>query len=500
MDATEPLLLGIDAGTSNIKAVLCAPDGRITRRAQQAYATHHLQPGWVEQNPDDWWQGTVAVVREVMREVDPARVAGVGVSGQGCAVTLIDERGGIVRPALIWMDTRSEAQCETLRQRCATDILRINGKQPAPYNADPKLMWLAQHEPDALNAARHSLTTTAYLNYRLTGAAVMNKSDASILFAFDLQRETWSVELIEAFGLPARLYPAVVDCGTIIGGVTPESARALGLRAGTPVIAGGEDTSSAGLALGIAGGGETYLSLGTAGTVYAVASQARVHPDLLTFLHVLPGAALIGGSMIAAGAALDWCRQLFPGDTSFEALTRLAAAAEAGSGGAIFLPYLSGELQPINDGCARGVFFGLNFGTRQAELVRATMEGVAFAIQHNLHVIRQLGIDVDGIRAVGSPARNGFWCQLIADVTGQVVEVTPENAGAPLGNALLCAASLHLIRDAAAAAKALNRDLRVFAPNAHTHARYVALFEVYRSLYPALKPSFAALGKTNTVP
>lgn len=493
MDVTDPLLLGIDIGTSNIKAALVTPRGQVIAQAQTAYPTQHPQPGWAEQNPEDWWRGTVAVVREVLANVAPERVAGVGVSGQGCAVTLIDDAGNVVRPALIWMDTRSEAQCETLRQTCADTILRINGKQPAPYNADPKFMWLMRHQPDAIRAAQCSLTSTAYVNFRLTGERVMNKSDASILFAFDLQREDWSAELIDAFGVPARLYPPVADCQTIIGRVSAGAARELGLKPGTPVIAGGEDTSSSGLALGIGTRGQTFLSLGTAGTIYVADDRAPVHPDLLTFQHVLPGTTLIGGSMIAAGAALDWCRRLLPGDLTYEQLTQLASTGAVGSGGVIFLPYLSGELQPINDGYARGVFFGLNFNTGAAEIVRATMEGVAFAIAHNLHTIRQMGIEIDRIRAVGSPAQNALWCQIIADVTGCDVEVIPGSVGAPLGNALLCAAALKLIDDPAAVAQTLYDDVRAFEPQPSAHEQYSRLFEIYRALYPALKSQFARL-------
>lgn len=495
MAATEPLLLGIDVGTTNIKAALVTPDGQVIDQVHVPYPTYHPKPGWVEQDPADWWLGTKTAVRRVMANSASERIVGVGVSGQGCAVTLIDQTGRVIRPALIWMDTRSEEQCAALRQVYADDILRINGKQPAPYNADPKLIWLLQNEPESIANARYSLTSTAYINYRLTGECVMNKSDASILFAFDLKRETWSSDLIAAFGLPERLYPSVVDCQTVIGRITSEAAHELELAPGTPVIAGGEDTSSAGLALAIGSAGQTLLSLGTAGTVYVVSDTTLVHPDLLTFLHVLEGKSLIGGSMIAAGAALQWCRGLLPGDLSFEQLTEIAKSSGAGSGGVLFLPYLNGELQPINDGHARGVFFGLSFGTETGQLVRAVMEGVAFAIEHNLATVRQNGVVIDRIRAVGSPARNPFWCQLIADVTGQCVEVIPENAGAPLGNALLCAAALGLITDPVAVAQVLNKQVQVFQPAPSIHEQYLQLFEVYRALYPALKPQFARLQK-----
>lgn len=346
------VLLGIDVGTSNIKAVLTAPDGTVLAEAQASYPTHFPQAGWAEQNPTDWWEGTAAAVRAALAHssTDPHAVRGIGVSGQGCAVTLLDEAGEVVRPAIIWMDARSEPQCEQMRRTCADEILQRNGKSPAPYNADPVLMWLSEHEPEAIHRAWVSLTTTAYLNYRLTGEHVMNVSDASILFAFDLASEDWAPTLIEAFGLPRRLYPRVAPCQQVIGTLLPAAAQALGLVPGIPVVAGGEDTSSAGLAIGVVSPGQALLSLGTAGTMYVVQDQPHVSSALLAFAHVLPGKTLLGGSMVAVGGALQWCRQILGDIYSYEQLTAQAAQAEEGAGRLLFLPYLSGELQPINDG------------------------------------------------------------------------------------------------------------------------------------------------------
>ena len=311
-----PLLLGIDVGTSFVKGVLTTPDGRVVAQASAGYATNHPRPGWAEQDPHDWWRGVVAVTHEVLAAADrepgtAVEVAGIGVSGQGCAVTLIGARGEALHPAIIWMDNRSEPQCERLRQECASEILHINGKSPAPYNADPVLIWLQQHAPELLDATRCSLTTTGYVNFRLTGRAVTNASDASILFAYDLAHGRWSPELLTAFGLPARLYPEVRPCQEVIGGLIAEAAAELGLPAGIPVIAGGEDTSSAGLALGAVRPGMAFLSLGTAGTLYATEPRPRVHPQLLTFAHVLEHQFLVGGSMGAIGAALAWLRTAF---------------------------------------------------------------------------------------------------------------------------------------------------------------------------------------------
>ena len=489
------LLLGIDAGTTNVKAVLTTPTGRVVAQAQNAYPTQHPRPGRAEQNPQDWWKGLVGAVREVLATsaVRPERITGIGVSGQGCAVTLIDRNGEVLRPAIIWMDSRSERQCENLRACCAEEILQRNGKSPAPYNADPVLMWLQEHEPETLGRAACSLTTTGYINFRLTGEPVLNVSDASILFAFDLQTGGWSDSLIHAFDLPRRLYPPVAQSREIIGALHKEAAAALGLCPGTKVVAGGEDTSSAGLAIGVVRPGQVLLSLGTAGTLYAVQDQMTVHPKLLTFLHVLEGQFLLGGSVAAVGAALAWCRDAFGGGLEPAALLNLAAESEAGAGGLLFLPYLSGELQPINDGHARGVFVGISPSTETKHLVRAVLEGTAFALAHNLRVATRAGAKADELRAVGGPTRSPFWCQLIADVTNKPLKVLGDNPGAPLGNALLAADGVGLIDSAERVAEEGAVVSRTFEPRAELRECYDGLFEIYKNLYPNLKGAFADL-------
>jgi len=489
------LLLGIDAGTTNVKAVLATPDGAVVAHAQTGYPTRFPKPGWAEQDPEDWWRAAVRVTREVLAHpaVHPEAVAGVGVSGQGCAVTLITRSGEALRPAIIWMDSRAEPQSERLRRTCKEAILERNGKSPAPYNADPVLMWLRDHEPEVLARAAWSLTTTGYLNCRLTGRPVTNPSDASILFGFDLFAGGWSDELIGAFGLPRRLYPEVALCREVVGGLCAHAATDLGMRPGTRVVAGGEDTSSAGLAVGAVRPGQVLLSLGTAGTVYAVQDTPRVHPDLLTFLHVVAGRSLLGGSLAAVGAALTWCRSALGGGASVSELLELAQTSEPGAGGVLFLPYLSGELQPINDGHARGGFVGLRQGTETRHLVRAVLEGTAFALAHNLAVAAEAGAAIGELRAVGGPTRSPFWCQLIADVTGRPLHVFADNPGAPLGDALLAGAGVGLVDDVAAVATRSARITRTFVPQPELRGRYDGLFSIYRSLYPNLKGAFASL-------
>ena len=490
----EDLLIGLDIGTSSVKAVLATPQGRILAQAGVAHPTHYPKPGWAEQDPQDWWRGVVRAVRQ-LDAPSFGRVAGIGVSGQGCGVTLIGWDGQVVRPAIIWMDSRSEPQSQRLRDCCLDEVLTQNGKMPAPYNADPVLMWLQENEPEAIEAAETNLTTTAYINYRLSGQKIANLSDASILFAFDLAEKNWSESLIETFEVPARLYPELAGCDQVIGHLTPSAAVELGLPSGVPVIAGGEDTSSAGLASGAVRQGMAFLSLGTAGTIYVPADQRTVDARLLTFLHVVGHQYLLGGSMAALGASLAWCRKMLGESLSFEQMLALAEKSEPGAGRLIFMPYMSGELQPINDGYARGVFFGLSLSTRLEDIVRAILEGTAFAIADNLSIIELLGIPILDVNAVGGPTRSALWCQIIADVIGRPLKSVSNEGGAPLGNALLAAHGVGLIQDVAGTALQSAKVQRFYHPNLELHERYQAQFGIYCQLYPQLKEQFAQLSQ-----
>jgi xylulokinase len=495
MNTMAPLLLGIDVGTTNAKALLATPAGTVIAQATQGgYPLLTPRSGWVEQNPEDWWQATVQVARQVVQKagVRPGQIAAIGISGQGCAATLIDRQGNVIRPGIIWMDARSEAQCTEMRRRIGPRILELNRKQPAPYNFDPKLIWLQQHEPENIARAHCSLTTTGYINYRLTGEPVMNVSDASIPFAFDQEACDWSEELIAAFGVPRRLYPRVTACQQIIGALTLEAAQATGLEPGTPVIAGGEDTSAAGLAVGVNQPGQAMLSLGTGGSIYIAQDRPLGHAQLLTFAHVLERQWFVGGTIVAFGASLDWCKALL-GQTSFDQMTALAAECEPGAHGLLYLPYLSGELQPINDGNARGIFFGVSLNTRQPQFIRAVMEGVAFSMAHILLVAREIGAHISELHAVGGPTRSPLWCQIIADITNQPLAVLKDNPGAPLGDVFLAAAAVGLIPDAGEAAAQAARVERVYTPDPARRELYDRLFAVYRDIYPNLKSQFAAI-------
>lgn len=496
-----PLTLGIDVGTSSAKAVVADAQGTLFVSASRSYRYKSSAPGYAEQDPEDWWQAVREVVQELFAKHPEIRerLCAIGISGQGVAAVLIGHNRKPVRDAILWLDTRCAAEASELCALHGERLAAISGKAPAAYNVEPKLLWLRRHEPEHWRNTWKAMTTTGYVTFRLTGQPVMNHSDAGILLAYDLKERAWSDEALNRIGLPREIFCDLARCSQIIGKVTPKSAAQTGLPEGLPVVAGGEDTSSAGLAMGVVSEGDVQLSMGSASTVYVPLRSASSDSRLLAFPHVLDELTLVGGSMVAGGLAADWFLQAFEESPAgskaeaFDALSARAAEVEAGSNGLLFLPYLSGELQPVNDGYARGAFFGLGLQTGKAHLFRAVLEGTAFAIAHNLSLACDLGASPAEIVAVGGPVRNDLWCQIISDVTGLPLRAMQDRGGAAFGDAILAGMGAGLFTDPLCMQRAHAQTRKSFLPRDDAHRRYGRLFPIYRELYPRLHDLFPKL-------
>lgn len=499
-----PLTLGIDVGTSSAKGVLADVEGEFFASASSSYSYATPGPGRAEQNPEDWWDAVCSVTKKLL-SADPqlrSRLRAVSISGQGVAAVVLGDDGRPLRSAILWLDTRSAEQSAQLCERHGEKLAAISGKKPAPYNVEPKLLWLRRKEPAIWSRIAKVLTTTGYVTFRLTGRAVMNHSDAGILLSYDLRKRQWSDEALACTELPRRIFSDLAPCHEVIGEITPEAARETGLPAGLPVLAGGEDTSSAGLAMGVVSENDVQLSMGSAGTIYVPVRQPVFDSRLLAFPHVVDGLTLLGGSMVAGGLASDWAVKLLSDRSKSEALNLLTAQAveiEPGSQGLIFLPYLAGELQPVNDGFARGVFMGLGLETTRAHLFRGILEGTAFAIAHNLMLARKSGASPKHILAVGGPVRNDLWCQIICDVTGLPLHAMEDKGGAALGDAILAGIGAKLFSDPLVMQRAHAKLRCAFSPDWKRHEEYQRLFAVYRELYPRLKDLFPKLLRQETV-
>ncbi|NGN65301.1 hypothetical protein G5C51_15510 [Streptomyces sp. A7024] len=433
------LTIGVDIGTSAAKALVLDPGTGVVGRGSAAHPTHTPGPGRAEQDPRAWWTATVAAIRQAAAGVRPEDVSAIAVSGQGAALVLLDDSGEPLRPALIHLDQRAAAEAAELSGASAgAAVMAASGNRVGAWNLAAKLTWVRRHEPGLLARTATVTSAAGYVLSRLAGRQAQNVSDAGISDLFDLGTRGWSGQILAELGLSEKLLPPLYAPTETIGELSPAAARELGLPPAVRIVAGGEDTSAAALAVGVLHPGDAYLSLGTAGVVgVAVGPDARHEPRLLTFPHVRDGLDLLSGSMTSAGAAIAWLAEV----TGTDAAGLLAAAESAppGADGVVFLPYLAGELHPIDDPAARGAFSGLSLVTGQAQLARAVVEGSAGAIAHNLSVARSAGAAPARLAATGRPTASGAWMQAVADATGVPVEVHTGD-GAPLGDALLAAA------------------------------------------------------------
>jgi xylulokinase len=488
------LVLGVDIGTGTTKAVIADGAGKVLWTAVCSYEFSRPRPGYAEQDPDDWWRAFCTVTRRLLDDHPEARgsLRAVSASGQGAAAVLLDSHGRAVRRAILWLDQRSAAFAEALDQRCGDQISSISGKAPGTYNVEPKLLWILQNESDVWARTWKVFSATSFITYRLTGEPVMNHSDAGVQLGYDLGRGEWSRRLLEEMGLPIAVYPTLAPSDAVVGYVNERAADDSGLPRGLAVVAGGEDTSSAGLAMGAISSEDGQLSLGTANTVYVPSERPISHPRLLSFPHVISGWTLVGGSIAAGGLATQWISKILGGNAGssksnlLEQLTEEAGRVDCGSGGLVFLPYLAGELQPINDGFARGVFFGLTAEMERGHLMRSVFEGNAFAIEHNLSLARMVGAQPKRLWAVGGPTRNKLLCQIIADVTGAAVTVVDERGGAALGSAMLAAKGAGIIGDYSEMQRAHSRITAKYETDAEPQSRYQANFKTYVELYPRI--------------
>jgi xylulokinase len=488
--------LGLDIGTTTAKAAIVRPDGKVLASVRERYAFSFPRPGWVEQNPEDWWQAIGRLVRRLKREAPAALrgVAAAGVSGQGCPLVTVNRQGRCLRPAILWLDTRAADEAAWMASEVGELLLRINGNRVGTYNLAPKALWLRRHEPRVFERSFKFLTTVGYVNFRLTGEWALNHSDGGILFEYDRERRNWSQEALARLGLPLEKYPRLAECHEVMGRVSARAAKETGLPAGLPVVAGGEDTSSAALAAGAVEAGDAYLSMGTAAVLGVVLRERVNEPRLLSFPHVLPGRTLLSGSMSTGGAALEWYARNWGSSgnrDSFRTLEREAAKVGPGSGGLVFLPYLSGELHPILDARARAVFCGVSLEHRRGHIVRSLMEGSALAIRHNLSVAEAAGARVEKIFATGGPTHSKLWCQIIADVTGRPLAVT--DSGAPEGDALLAGWGVGLGPDPVEVVRRNRRKARPVKPEKSYYPAYDKLFSVYQNIYARLKDQFPIL-------
>jgi xylulokinase len=472
-------LVGLDVGTTGVKALAVSPSGDVLARAEVEYPLSTPQPGWAEQDPEDWWRAS----EEALAAVGGDEAEGIGLSGQMHGLVALDSGERVLRPAILWNDQRTAAECAEIEERVGlARLIALTGNRALTGFTAPKLLWLRRHEPEVYARIAHVLLPKDYVRLRLTGERAIDVADASGTLLFDVAGRRWSDEVLAALELPPEWLPRVLESPEVSGRTA----------AGVPVAAGAGDQAGGALGVGVVGPGPASVVLGTSGVVFAALPafaadpEARVH----AFCHAVPGGWHAMGVMLSAGGSLRWLRDALGG--SYDDLTAAAARWAPGAEGLAFLPYLAGERTPHADPGARGAFAGLSLRHDRGALARAVLEGVAYGLRDSLELLAGLGARPAVGRVSGGGARSGLWLRVAASVLDLPLERTAVEEGAAFGAALLGGVAGGVFATVEEAVSACVRPRDVVEPDPAWRDAYAAGYERFRALYPALRPLEAA--------
>jgi xylulokinase len=490
--------LGIDSSTTATKALLVDASGTVVGVASSEYSYETPQPLWTEQNPGLWWQGTVESIRQVLAqtEVQPEDIKGVGMTGQMHGLVLLDADGEVLRPALLWNDQRTGAECDQIREIVGRDrFIQITGNDALTGFTAPKILWVRNHEPEVFAKVRQILLPKDYVRFKLTGEYASDRAGGSGTILFDLASRDWSPEILEALDISGEWLPRTYEGTAVTGTLSAEAAQATGLKAGTPVFGGGGDQETGATGNGAVVEGVVSLNLGTSGVVFAAVDQPIVEPEgrLHAFCHAVPGKWHLMGVMLSAAGSLRWYRDTVAPGVGFDALLDPVADVAPGSEGLLFLPYLTGERTPHPDPLARGAFVGLTVRHTQPHMTRAVIEGVAFGLRDSFELMKGLGLaGIDQVRITGGGARSPLWRQILADVFDAELVTVNTTEGSAYGAALLAATGAGAFPDVESACAAAIHITGSTEPGPASKV-YQDIYPLYRDLYPALRPSFNAI-------
>lgn len=498
------LLLGIDVGTTETKGVVINERGEVFAKASKEYPLYTPKPGWAEQNVEDWWNAVLTVIQNILstKGVSAHNVKALAVTGQMHGSIFLDAENSVIRPPILWCDTRTTEQCCTIdRQIGVQRLCSLVGNAAFEGFTAPKVLWLREHELENYEKVRTLLLPKDYINFKLTGVLATEVSDAAGTLLFDVANWRWANELLQSLSIDHAILPEVIESVDTIGNLSAEAAKATGLTKETLVIAGGADNACGAVEIGITQEGLILSSIGSSGVILAHADSAKPDPKgrVHLFNHALPGKGYLMGVALSAGLSLKWFRNAFGHrrtgtktfrTESYEILDREAALSPAGSEGLIFLPYLNGLRTPHRDGKARGVFFGISTRHGRSHFARSIMEGVAFELRDSLESIKELGVPIRQIRVTGGGAKSLLWRQIQADVYNAEVVVTNVDEGPAFGAALVAGVGAGTYSDVGEAVTATVRIVDRVSPIQKNVAIYEEFYSVFRSLYRSLKPQY----------
>jgi len=495
--------LGIDVGTGGTRALIMDVQGQVVASASaehQHFASP--RPGWAEQDPRNWWQACGVAVRKALQSgnIRAEDIGCVGFSGQMHGAVLLDSADEVVRPAIIWCDQRSEAQCSELEQLIGRNaLIRLTCNPPLTNFTVTKFLWVRETEPQAWGRVAHVMLPKDYVRFRLTGERAIDMADASGTLLLDVANRKWSAEVLGKTGIDQKLLPALFESPQVCGNVSAAGSDATGLKVGTPVVAGAGDQAAGAVGMGIARVGAVSATIGTSGVVFASTDRPAMDPQgrLHTFCHAIPGRWHVMGVTQAAGLSLRWYRDQFgeaspgvqkkDGRDPYDVFAEEAATAPAGSEGAFWAPYLMGERTPHLDPNARGAMVGLTASHTRAHVIRAILEGVAFSLKDTFTIFEEMKVPVTAIRLGGGGARSSLWRQIQADVYAHEVEVVAAEEGAAYGAAILAGTGAGAWASVEQACNAIVRVAKKITPNQKDSATLQQAYRGYRKIYPALR-------------
>jgi len=484
----QELLLGVDVGTTATKAVLVDSTGHIISQGRAEYPTKHLQAGWVEQDPNDWWKSFCQAVAIAKNGAPNAKITGVAISSQAPTLVAVDANGDCVRNAMIWMDRRAQLEADELASNFP-NISQLTGNRADPYYVAAKIKWFIKNEPDNYRKTKYFLQIPGFLNYKLTGNFGLDSVHASLLQLRTADNLNWADDVMKFVGVSADKFPTIGQASEITGEVTKGNQS--GIDAGTPVYFGTVDGCSAAVETGVIDPGVVAEMTGTSTVLIMPTDGNNFNDAFVAIEHAIAGRQLRLGAMVASGASVAWLQQsILKEHTSIEELTNQAKLVSPGSDGLIFLPYMMGERSPIWHTNARGVFFGLSLTTTPAMMFRAVLEGTAFALAHNVEIAKKSGIKIEEIRSIGGGSKSELWNQIKADVLGMPIAILKDSSGAAVGDAYLAGIGSGVFTDIRSTLASTVVIENRYQPNNKAHAYYQERYARYRSLYESVREEF----------
>lgn len=491
------MYIGVDLGTSAVKLLLVDAGGQILKTVSKEYPLEFPQPGWSQQNPEDWRKAVLEGIPELLCGFDRSQVAGIGCGGQMHGLVTLDKSGRVIRPAILWNDGRTAKQVEYLNNEVGREKLsRLTANIAFAGFTAPKLLWMRENEPENFARIAKVMLPKDYINYILTGVHCCDYSDASGMLLLDVEHRCWSEEMLSICGVRKDQMPALFESYEIVGTLLPDVAKALGLPETVRVAAGAGDNAAAAVGTGVVGKGGCNISLGTSGTIFISSDTFGVDPHnaLHAFAHADGGWHLMG-CMLSAASCNKWLCEDILGTSDYAAEQADVLPEKLGENHVYFLPYLMGERSPINDTNARGTFTGITMDTTRADLVQAVLEGVAFAIRDSFEVAKKLGISIPSAKICGGGSKSALWREIFANVLGIPLELLKTEQGPGYGGAMLAMVGCGEYASVQAAADALVKVASTESPSPALTQKYEARYQRFKQIYPACRELFAALAQ-----